>query len=161
MSSADEPFNMQTRKPNLIELTLLIGLGIAFLGLCLLVGYSLLQVANEPIWTPTPALNLPLIASSTPESGLSPTDSAAPDSHFRIYSYAPAFFQRHAAAYWQDRLRLLRQTDRPNMFTQRRWQRTYPTYQLQSDRFLSIRLPRWADRFLLFTREWQLRNLFH
>ena len=69
---------MQTRKPNLIELTLLIGLGIAFLGLCLLVGYSLLQVANEPIWTPTPALNLPLIASSTPESGLSPTDSAAP-----------------------------------------------------------------------------------
>ncbi|MFN8399401.1 MAG: DUF5050 domain-containing protein [Anaerolineales bacterium] len=66
------------RKLNFIETALLIGLILGFLGLCLLIGYSLIVVADEPIWTPTPALNLPLLASATPESGPSPTDSAAP-----------------------------------------------------------------------------------
>ncbi|HMZ08914.1 MAG TPA: hypothetical protein PK078_14965, partial [Anaerolineales bacterium] len=66
------------RKLNFIETTLLIGLIIGFLGLCLLIGYSLIVVANEPVETPTPILNLPLIASPTAETFFVPTDSAAP-----------------------------------------------------------------------------------
>lgn len=69
---------MYMRKLTSIESALLIGLAIAFLGLCLLIGYAFIVVANEPVGTPTPALELPLITSPTAEIFLSPTDSAAP-----------------------------------------------------------------------------------
>lgn len=78
------------RKLTFIETISLIGLAIAFLGLCLLIGYSLFVVANKPIQTPTPILasspqrDLPLFASSTPESGPSPTASAAPQTPFDL-----------------------------------------------------------------------------
>ena len=66
------------RKLSFIESSLLIGLAVGFLGLCLLIGYAVVVVANEPVGTPTPILDLPLISSPTAESGLVPTDSAAP-----------------------------------------------------------------------------------
>jgi dipeptidyl aminopeptidase/acylaminoacyl peptidase len=66
------------RKLTFIETISLIGLGIAFVVLCLLVSYSILVVANEPVGTPTPVLDLPLIASATAETFILPTDSAAP-----------------------------------------------------------------------------------
>jgi len=65
------------RKLSLIETTLLGALAIGFLGLCLLIGYAVVMVANEPMRTPTPGPDLPLIASSTAESFFNPTDSAA------------------------------------------------------------------------------------
>jgi len=66
------------RKVNFIESVLLIGLAIGFLGLCLLIGYAVIVVANEPEGTPTPQLDLPLIASPTAETFILPTDFAAP-----------------------------------------------------------------------------------
>ena len=65
------------RKLSFIETSLLIGVGIAFLVLCLLIGYALVIVANEPAGTPTPILNLPLPASPTAETFPSPTSLAA------------------------------------------------------------------------------------
>ena len=65
------------RKLSLIESALLIGLTIAFLGLCLLIGYAFIIVANEPAGTPTPALDLPFIVSPTAEIFFNPTDLAA------------------------------------------------------------------------------------
>jgi len=65
------------RKLSLIETTLLGALAIGFLGLCLLIGYAVVMVANEPMRTPTPGPDLPLIASPTAESFFNPTDSAA------------------------------------------------------------------------------------
>jgi len=66
------------RKVNFIESVLLIGLAIGFLGLCLLIGYAVIVVANEPEEPPTPHLHLPLIASPTAETFILPTDFAAP-----------------------------------------------------------------------------------
>ncbi|NWF65236.1 MAG: PD40 domain-containing protein [Chloroflexi bacterium] len=66
------------RKLTLFESALLIGLAIASLALCLLIGYALIIVANEPLGTQTPEPNLLLIASPTAETFLSPTDLAAP-----------------------------------------------------------------------------------
>lgn len=67
-------FNM--RKLTFIETISLIGLGIAFLCLCLLIGYSVITVANEPVETPTPILDLPILASATAETVFAPTQFA-------------------------------------------------------------------------------------
>ena len=66
------------RKFTLIESSLLLGLVIGFLALCLLIGYAVIVVANEPVETPTPEPTLTLIASPTAETLILPTDSAAP-----------------------------------------------------------------------------------
>ena len=72
------------RKLTFIEVALLIGLTIAFLALCLLIGYVIIAVANEPLRTPTPALDFPLIASPIAETFPAPTDSAAPLTPFDL-----------------------------------------------------------------------------
>ncbi len=66
------------RKLSLIETSLLIGLTVGFLALCLLIGYAVIVVANEPVGTPTPVFELPLIISPTAETFFSPTDFASP-----------------------------------------------------------------------------------
>lgn len=65
------------RKLSFIETTLFAGLGIGFLALCLLFGYAILVVANEPAGSPTPNPDLPLSASPTAETFPSPTNLAA------------------------------------------------------------------------------------
>jgi Tol biopolymer transport system component len=66
------------RKLSLIESSLLIGLALGFLALCLLIGYAVIVVANEPPGTPTPAPDLPLPASPAAETLISPTEFATP-----------------------------------------------------------------------------------
>lgn len=62
-----------------IESILIAILASAFLGLCILIGYAIIVVANEPVdGLPTPQPDSPLIASPTPETLILPTDSAAP-----------------------------------------------------------------------------------
>lgn len=66
-------------KLSLIESILIAGLVSAFLALCVLIGYAIVVVANEPVdGLPTPQPDSPLIASPTPEILILPTDSAAP-----------------------------------------------------------------------------------
>jgi tol-pal system beta propeller repeat protein TolB len=65
-------------KLSFIESTLLIGLVIGFLALCLLISYAVIVVANEPVGTPTPEATLPLSASPAAETLISPTDFATP-----------------------------------------------------------------------------------
>lgn len=72
------------RRLSVVESFLLIGLAIGFLGLCLLIGYGIITVANEPIGTPTPILNLPPIASPTAGTFFTPADSAAPPTPFDL-----------------------------------------------------------------------------
>jgi len=67
---------MQFRKPTSFQLILIVGLGIGILGLCLLIGYAMIVVANEPAKTPFPTLNFPNIASSTSQGVDSPTELA-------------------------------------------------------------------------------------
>jgi len=70
---------MQTRGFTPLVTTFIVGLGIGFFCLCILVIYVVIKVANEPVdETPTPALDLPLITSPTAETFLNPTDIAAP-----------------------------------------------------------------------------------
>lgn len=66
------------RKLSFIESSLLIGLAIGFIGLCLLIGYAVIVIANEPLGTPTPEPILPLPASPTAETLIFPTEFATP-----------------------------------------------------------------------------------
>lgn len=69
---------MLLRELTPIQKILITGLGIGFTALCLLISYAFILVANEPVGTPTPAPDLPLIASPTVEIFLSPADFATP-----------------------------------------------------------------------------------
>ena len=65
-----------SRKPNLIETVFIAILGFGFAGLCALIGWAVFVVAQEPVGTPTPILDLPLIASPTAQTLFLPTDIA-------------------------------------------------------------------------------------
>src|SRR5688572_18324669 len=51
-------------------------LGLGFFGLCVLIGYSIIVVANEPIGTPTQILDLPLLETPALLITYLPTDIA-------------------------------------------------------------------------------------
>ncbi len=62
------------RKLSFIESILLIGITFGFLALCVLIGYAIVVVANEPLRTPTPAPDLPLLETLAPGLADIPTD---------------------------------------------------------------------------------------
>lgn len=72
------------RKLTFLESASLLGLGIAFLCLFLLIGYAIIVVAKEPVETPTPFVNSPLSTSPTAETFFTPTDSAAPQATLEL-----------------------------------------------------------------------------
>ncbi|GAB1469863.1 hypothetical protein MASR2M66_07400 [Chloroflexota bacterium] len=73
------------RKLSLFETLSIALLLLAFAGLCLLIGYAVIVIANEPLdATPTPILNLSLSASATAETSFPSTDSAAPLPTFEL-----------------------------------------------------------------------------
>lgn len=63
-------------KPSLLETILITIIIIAFFAFCLLIGYAILVVANEPTRTSPPILDLPLSVSPTAETVFFPTDIA-------------------------------------------------------------------------------------
>lgn len=62
------------RKLTFVESSLLIGLALGSLALCLLIGYAFIVVVNEPLGTPTPAPDLPFLETFAPTFADLPTD---------------------------------------------------------------------------------------